>query len=1011
MMPQAWIQNHPWLTEDGYPNELIISDIAGKFYAKYRLCLSVIFLGTCIYDNELCHLNSEGTMVVIFKKGGQMIATRNPRERYPKHGLNNCFWKPLQKCIFGNATLSNEENSTLSQLEQVVSSWIVNHKQIIKHVGSLKIVFSHKLYETKDNYVPIFSKQWSKSPRELLVLVERKVLVTSHILCYKFYKRLYHVTQVFPSDILCKCCGFSAGSLCSFRFSGVTHGASPITMLNQWYPTLCHDWIAQQHKLIQYGFSLHDGSYGYRDFFEQNHAKFESFSTIEQFMAHANQRFLTHGKGHKMGLLKNLMACLNSMATLTKEADSGKNSNRCRGATLTKWIETIQRGVDTQIFFWQDKTQEDTHRLGCELVAWSGRSINIRTSRSGTKISSMSGNQKKIIILRELFQFDVLLHDVTSTVETWFKVMFQKFNCEVVSGLIFNMPVVTYNAMLFQIGIDNPTHLNLAKPSLALSLLLKKYSLHQIYSTVIPALKSGERMSPFHDPLQFIWEGDVKLCYSSELSKQPMPMGAPLIYTRQDNDLLRRNGPHPNRTGEFKIVFSIIKTYQRIFDVIMVFSQYSVHGPFVAANKAIDLLIVYRKKKQIKLYFAAFQVHHSFTHTCPICPPLLQYAQKKSYQETKEHSDKVDLFWESYCRGVFKCRLEVIYFCHEFTLNSTTYKDIHDVPDPFKMLPSDLLNSRNLSINRLHQLIDDPALILIVIGEGQQTRQCNSDDAAIFVKRDGITVMTTRNTTPTIFTSRHLRFLIREKGFRFSTIYHVLVFQSTTAFGSICNRVQSVQSSMPNKVLKFALNSMIGLFGSFREVRSSTRLIQKMAHEKSWHSRYQYTSTNYPDIFRVVRSSDNSCPTTFMYVMHIVILSSYRTTMVEMLNKCYSLFQSKACRLLRIKADSIMLGFSTPSLVEASKHPACEFLKQWGCAVPKKGKTPGKFRTTFTTDDLPTADFSVVFPTVTAVQFSSASDQEHEILKKHMMAHMQNDRRRVICIYDNNLLLTVPFNS
>lgn len=67
MMPQAWIQNHPWLTEDGYPNELIISDIAGKFYAKYRLCLSVIFLGTCIYDNELCHLNSEGTMVVIPK--------------------------------------------------------------------------------------------------------------------------------------------------------------------------------------------------------------------------------------------------------------------------------------------------------------------------------------------------------------------------------------------------------------------------------------------------------------------------------------------------------------------------------------------------------------------------------------------------------------------------------------------------------------------------------------------------------------------------------------------------------------------------------------------------------------------------------------------------------------------------------------------------------------------------------------------------------------------------------
>ena len=147
-----------------------------------------------------------------------------------------------------------------------------------------------------------------------------------------------------------------------------------------------------------------------------------------------------------------------------------------------------------------------------------------------------------------------------------------------------------------------------------------------------------------------------------------------------------------------------------------------------------------------------------------------------------------------------------------------------------------------------------------------------------------------------------------------------------------------------------------------------------------------------------------------MYVTHVVILSSYRTTIAEMINNCYSLFQPRACRLLRIKADSIMLGFSTQSLAESSKYPAAEFKRKWGHLVPKKGKTPGKFRTTFTTDNLPTADFSMVFPTVTAIEFSSGPNPRHEINRREMIDSI-NNRRRIICFYDNDLLFTIPFNS
>ena len=1010
-MPQAWIRNHPWLDDDGYPDEFIIPGIAEEFYVKYQLCLCVIFFGMCIYDNELSHLNSEGTMVLMFKKNGQLVATRNPRETFPKHGLSNCFWKPLQVCIFGKV-ISNEENSQLRHLEHVISAWISNHRQLIKHLGSIKIVFSHKLCETKDNYVPVYSKQWSRCPRELLVLVERKVFVTSHVLCYKFNKKINSTTQVFPSDILCECCGFSAGSLCSFRFSGSTHSVSPITILSKWYPGLCHDWIENQYKLIQYGFSLSDGTYAYRDFFCAN-PRLQFFPTIEQFMAHANQRFLTHGKNFKNDMLKKIMVKLQSMKTAASSCENLQTVH-CRGATLSKWIEKIQRVIEMQIFFWHDKTQEDTNRLGCELVAWSGRSINVKTSQSGTKVVALSGNRKQFVILRELFRSYISLHDVTLTVQTWFKLMIEKFDCEVVSSMVFNVPVDTYNAMLFKIGIDNAMHLSLAKPSLALSFLLKKYALHQIYLSAIPAIKSGERLSPNHDPLQFIWEGDVRLCYSSELAKQPMPMGAPLIYTLQNNNL-KRNGPHPNKSGEFKIVFSLIKSYARRHDVVMTFSQYSVHGPYVAANKAIDLLIVFRKRNQKKNFFAAFQVHHSFTHTCEICPPLLQYAQKKTYQQVKDHSDKVDRFWINYCQSVFNCQLQIIHFCHEFRLepnSPTTYKDISELPDPFNLLPSDLLASRCLSMSRLYQLIDDPGLILIIIGKGKQTRQCNPDDAAIYVKRDGITVMTSNATTPTIFTSHHLRFLIREKGFEFLSVYHVLVFQSTMAFGTVCKQVQSVKHSpIQSKILKFGLNSMIGLFGAFREVRSSVRLIKHMNHEKSWHSRYQYTSTSSPDIFKVVRSSDNPGPMTFMYATHLIILNCYQTTIVEMINNCYSLFQPRACRLLRIKADSIMFGFSTRSLAESSRYPADEFKRKWGRLVPKSGKRPGKFRTTFTSDDLHVAEFSVVFPSVTTVEFDRTPNARHEIFRRKVSMDQENNRRRIICVYDCYLLFTLPFNS
>ena len=1008
MMPQAWIMDHPWLDGDGYPDESIISDIAEQFYVKYLLCLSVIYHGTCIYDNELAHLNSEGTMALIFKKGGHITATRNPKERYPKHGLNNCFWRPLQKCIFGKI-ISKEEHFSFKQFDCVVSAWITGHNQLIKHIGSLKIVFSHKLSDSKDNYFPVYSKQWSKSPKELLILIERKVFLTSHVLCYRFYQKINYVTQVLPSDILCKCCGFSAGSLCSFRYSGTNHHASPITMLNQRYPDLCQNWIENQHKLIQYGFSLSDEVYGYRDYFTEP-SQFECFSTIEQFMAHAIHRFVLFGKVYKTNLLKKLIARLHAMTSNVKTKNCLSSSNPL-GSTLTKWIDAIQRAIQTQLFFWQDKTREDTSRLGCELVAWSGRSIHVKTSRSGTKIVSFSGNFRRFIVLRELFDQYISIHDVTPTVQGWFKIMTEIFDCEVVSGMVFNLPFNTYNATLFKIGIDKAMHLNLAKPSLALSFLLKRYSLHQIYATVMPAIKSGERMSPNHDLLQFVWEGDVRRCYSSELANQPMPMGAPLIYTCQ-NGGLKRNGPHPNRSGEFKIVFSLIKSYQRKYNIVMVFSQYTVHGPYVAENKAIDLLIVYKKKKRKKICFAAFQVHHTFTHTCQVCPPLLQYAQKKTYQQIKNHSDKVDQFWNNHCQNVLKCKLEIIHFCHEFRLDSAvTYKDISDLPDPFQLLPNDLLLSRKMSMQRLYQLIDDPAIILVIIGEGQQTRQCNPDDAAIYVKRNGITVMTTRATTPTMFTSRHLRFLIREKGFEFSTVHHVLVFQSTTAFNSVCKQVlQSAQSSVSSKLLKFGLNSMIGLFGSFREVKSTVRFFKKKNIQKSWHSRYHYTSTRVPDIFKVTRSSDLTRPISFMYVTHVVILSSYRTTIAEMINNCYSLFQPRACRLLRIKADSIMLGFSTQSLAESSKYPAAEFKRKWGHLVPKKGKTPGKFRTTFTTDNLPMADFSMVFPTVTAIEFSSGPNPRHEINRREMIDSI-NNRRRIICFYDNDLLFTIPFNS
>ena len=177
--------------------------------------------------------------------------------------------------------------------------------------------------------------------------------------------------------------------------------------------------------------------------------------------------------------------------------------------------------------------------------------------------------------------------DLANAVERWYIGLWRHFGIEVYSGLLFSLSPIVQASLTFFSGRHSIGHLALSKPSMGMDKLLKMKSLYQIHETSFVHLNKGDLMSPCGKPLNYAWEADFSMCYSSILAEEPMPVGSPLVFSRdlsRSETLLYRQGPHPYTTLEFQIVNAITTIWQKkaIAEGLRIIDnfQFSISGSF-----------------------------------------------------------------------------------------------------------------------------------------------------------------------------------------------------------------------------------------------------------------------------------------------------------------------------------------------------------------------------------------------------------------------------------------------
>lgn len=957
MITMEWIRsvNPDWLDAGGQPDPERIESIAETIRERWKHGLTFVFEGQTLFDNRLSFLGAVKHLVVRHpgrhKRPPRIEWSYHHREKKP-HSDFYCFWRLLQLKLYGKVHFPLVHHS-IREVERVLHEWL--GQETPRGTGSLKLIWQwsqlDRPWPTVTAQATVFHHTWSREPRELTLLVRPKCWSTKHHLCFRVLEKSQQVVQRLPGDALCECCGLPPRSLANPKFSAALHQATVLTQLYPLWPKQVKPWVDSQHALCQYAFADEGGgesgvpAWHYQDFWWGGRR--ETFASVSRLMNFALHRHERYGKDAKRRLLKGVLAKLTPLAT--EEATAALGS---RGGTFAKYLDQVKRAADTMVLFWNDEsgTDDGALALGPDLVEWRQKKVYQAGPRGKPSVVyGYSAGGWKIVLAHHLLSSPQPHSCVVERISEWFRFMMEHLDSEVLSGLGFNVAFVTYAATLHQLGQKNPLQLGFARPSLALSQLMRRVATHQVYLSCTPFLNSGERMSPDHAPLRALFEADMSLCYSSLVASRPMPLASPLVYSRRD-DALFRHGPHFSTSGEYKIVFHLIKDLARRFDIVKVYSQYSMHGSFVAEKKAIDLLVVYRKRRRQQLHFGGYQVHHAFTHGCPECPPLPRYARDQSAEDVRARSDRVDDFWRGYCERVLGATFQVVYFCHPFRLGaSRQVGSLRDLEDPLGgLFPASLLGSRRLEPARLLELAKNPALVVLVIGEGVQGRRDSPDDAAVFTRSpvDDCAVASFQTLGPTLFHGSYLAFLCEVKQFDLRTVHHALVYPASKALQPLFQTLVQLRThskdSFSSRALKQALNSMIGLWGSSRAEGQSVVLVYQGYKPTSWHSHYHYSScTDNGEVFRVSRRYFLRQQTSYLYALHLVVLQLYRLELLAFLELMQRTLRPGQWRLLQIKADSVLVGLGQPSLNACARQPK-NFRRAWSSMV-SEDKRPGYF--------------------------------------------------------------------
>ena len=1045
-----------------------------------------------LYDNRLTFAKHDDCVVLIRQKFE--ISFSFSRSQAEQHDLYSCFWLPLQNALIGKKrkkahSVENEnedekvakrtwKGSSLSQFKRFILESL--NKKKPRGYGAIRILWlqscflvgkdqdengiktekeeekkeldrgretkklsinsshdSNHYFENQFGYRVVVFHRWNRLEKVLTVAIKPKYLKTKNHACFAFFTKTSRQIPTINSENVCSCCGIEPKALTQWRFSALVPRISPISRIYRWYPNSVINWINNQGRCAQYVLvAQEDGSlfYQYCDQFS-NDSCIKKFLRIFDLMEFATARHKEYGLNFKRNM---------SQFAQKQLAKNGRDT--FAASSIAKWASCLDKAVKKMVIIFQCQSGASsilvrTFGIDVQLAEWNTMACKkdrlkvLHKVGNPAEIYGFAGHNWQIAIAESMSlalpsQGIAKVEQFSQLVSEWFSAIFEHYEVEVVSGLIFSLPMIAQAAMTFKAcSTDNGIQMAFSRLPLALNSLLKSKSLYQIYEVAFSRLSRGDAMSPEHEPLRYAWESDWSLCFSSIMAEKESPIGPPLVFSKCETIKGRwfRPGPHPYSSCEFQIISAIVHQWYHTDGIspIDVFSQFSVHGSFTVEKKSLDLLLVYRKKS--KLTFSAFQIHHQYTHGCSVCPPLPSYSQNQTLKEVSEKSAAIDLFWKNYCQKCLNnADFRVIYACHPFQIGGHFYRDSIDAVKQMGVklpLSFDIITKRHVAnyAEVLH-LAQRSDLITFIIAEGECFFPEGNDGAesnlqhAVFTHDElgQSTVMRKRTNGPTLFTGDYFAYLVLKKNFRVNIIHHLMLFATTPRFKSIFlslseRRNQTGFRGQVNiSVLKPGLNGAVGMMGRLGSVGQITHVVavtrEKPISTTSWHSTYQLSLTSSPNYIRITRSFQKIAITSYNLPAHIHVLSGYRLKLLQFIDACSLLFIPKTWRLLRVKADAVLIGFARPSISDCARPDLSRstFYRRWGKFVSRT-KTMGKL-TKIRDSGIPRLHCQ----TLTRMQWDYSKKRKEksikEILKETQSLCENNKNFEFCCLYSNSLI-------
>ena len=976
---------------------------------KYCHSVTIVSRKKLVYDNRLEFVAQKHLVINHYTKDNIKWTYHLVQKK--EHGLEKCLLKRVF-CLLYKKTeteytptqLENQNKlkkiiNPVAELQEALQQWI---KLKIPICGSLVVLWQVEYSETKESsFKTLFSKTFSNNTKKLTIVIQSKFVKANHYLCYRLYRTVANVLPDQDPALTCPCCGIESKNFNAQFHSVIPHNVSAITQLDALKFPSVSKWIELQHRLIQYVFIASDLTLKYMDCFEEENM-LRSFDNWNDMITFSKNRHQSHGKYKKKSLLERTRQ---NLAKFTQGHKTG---------TAEKWKKQLDRAQKNMVLAIFDPNRQWS-LIASILTLILGQKVSLIGSDHIGRLSGFSTKGMRIIAGNSLFESISDVSDFQNKMKILLTFLYDYFKLEIFSGQIFSLSLVAYRGIMYQMAC-NPLYFGLAKSSIGLVTMLRQKSLHQILFSKLPFLSTGEKMSPNHANFKTAVEMDMSLCYSSQVAKTKMPTGVPLCFTKENpRDVwLKRDNPIPHQSAELAIVYFIIGQVlkQPGITIYQVYHRFTPNGCWLVDKKSLDLLIVYGDDsgRWPIIKSKAVQIHHNYTHSCLRCPKLKKYARNLNYEEMKEYSNTIDAFWEDYCQKKFNCSLLIIYHCHSLNwadeMGTFYYQNAHEMrcsKEAPKMLHTITdFGTKSIHFNPLNipKLLSDPSIIVYVIGEGEQGL-INEDIGHIATKRLGKTILANKTFEPTLFFGPYLKWLIEERQFQFSKIYHIIIYKSTDSFQPIFQKLVDLRTekqanlSQDAELLKFVLNSSIGMFGTCKTQDSKTTYFQNSFKPTSKMSTYDYRMADF-GVFKVQRTYPKLGNTGLLYIVHMTIMQQYRLSMIQTMAAMQNIFDPFKFRILQCHADSYFIGLSEVCLedcVTDFKNYEHNWKKYF-----KKQKTPGFFSIT----RICSGNFSLSIPGVKSIKIEQFKNEE-ETKNQRQKNYGQNCYFQLKEIYDNNI--------